>query len=559
MKLLGKAQDKAFWEEVRTKDVYKDYRDMLVVQWEKCKDYEADALSYSKFKLFWTTGDRGTYERPYFQRRHNLEIAAMLSLIYPEEQKYIDFAMEMIYAICDEYTWCLPAHQRVLEENNNCRIDLFASETGYRFAEILTLLGDRLEPLIRNRITVEVERRIVTPFTSVENYGWWEGGHMNWTAVCMGSVANTMMLLFPEKADEAFIERANRSMSSFLDGFKDDGICLEGVGYWGYGFGFFLLYADMVRTFTEGKVDFFKLDKVKTVATFKQKAVLTGDCMISFADAGAKYSYDIGRMHYLKNEYPDDILIYDRKFASSSQGKFCTLLRRVLWMDERYLTDFADDTVEREYYAPNSQWLIKRNASYGFAAKGGYNAEPHNHNDVGNFIFAKNGRQLICDIGSGKYCRQYFSGETRYTFLETRSGGHNLPIIDGTEQCAGRESKAIDVSYENGVFSMDISQAYRYEGLNSLKRSFSFTDDSVTVSDEIGYSESGEIIERLVTRIEPKILGGGVIEIADGRVSYDENACDCAVEAVKDSRGADVYLISFTLKEGVRTFSVTVS
>lgn len=39
MKLLGKAHDKEFWEDVRTKDVYKSYRDMLAVQWEKGKDY----------------------------------------------------------------------------------------------------------------------------------------------------------------------------------------------------------------------------------------------------------------------------------------------------------------------------------------------------------------------------------------------------------------------------------------------------------------------------------------------------------------------------------------
>ena len=556
-KLLGKAHEKEFWDGIREKDCYQKFRDMLHGQWEKCKDYEPEVLRYSDFKLFWTTGNRSVYEGPYFKRRHNLEVAAMLALIYPDEQKYLDYTMDLIYALCDEYTWCLPAHQGKLEPNNNCRIDLFASETAYRLAEMYTLLGDRFEMLINNRIIYEINRRVIDPFMATEHYGWWEKGNMNWTAVCMGSVANTVMLMRPELATDEFIARANASMETFIAGFEADGMCLEGLGYWGYGFGFFMYYADMVRTFTDGKVDLFKSEKVKTVATFNQKMVLTGDCSVSFADGGTKYSYDVGRMHYLKNEYPDAILVYDTKYAISGLGKFCTLLRTVLWRDERYMSEFADDSVAREYYAPDSQWLIKRTENYGFAAKGGHNSEPHNHNDIGNFIFAKNGRQVICDLGSGLYCRQYFNVE-RYTFLEARSGGHNLPIIDGAEQCSGKDARAIDVSYENGVFNLDIAPAYKYEGLNSLKRSFTFTDEAVTVSDDIGYKGRGVITERVVTRIEPKIANDGVIEIAECSLTYDPTVCSVNIEKKETSKGYEVYLINFDLNESVKQFSYTV-
>ena len=556
MKLLGKAHDKEFWDAVREKECYKGFRDSLLVQWEKHKDYQPEALPYSKFKLFWTTGSRSEYEGPYFRRRHCVEISAMLSLIYPDNQEYLDYTMDLIYALCDEYTWCLPAHQGKLEPNNNCRIDLFASETAYRLSEIFVLLEDRLEPLIKNRIIYEINRRVVDPFMATEHYGWWEKGDMNWTAVCMASVANTVMLMRPELATEEFIARANASMETFIAGFEDDGMCLEGLGYWGYGFGFFLYYADMVRTFTGGKVDLLKSEKVKTIATFNQKMVLTGSCSVSFADGGSKYSYDIGRMHYLKNEYPDDILVYDTKYAGSGQGKFCTLLRTVLWRDERYMTEFADDSTPREYYAPQSQWLIKRTEKYGFAAKGGHNSEPHNHNDVGNFIFAKNGKQYICDLGSGLYCRQYFSG-TRYTFIEARSGGHNLPIIDGAEQFGGKDARAIDAKFEDGVFSLNIAPAYKYEGLNSLIRTFSFTNDTVTLNDDIRYNGRGPILERLISRIKPE-LDGDTITLEDATVTFDPTKCTCTIKNEKDSRGNDVYIMEFDLNEGVKTFTCTI-
>ena len=420
------------------------------------------------------------------------------------------------------------------------------------------LLEDRLEPLIKNRIIYEINRRVIDPFMATEHYGWWEKGNMNWTAVCMGSVANTVMLMRPELATDAFIERANASMDTFLGGFNDDGMCLEGLGYWGYGFGFFMMYADMVRKFTDGRVDFFKREKVRSVATFNQKTVLTGDCSLSFADGGAKYFYDIGRAHFLKDEYPDDVLVYDKKYASSSQGKFCLLLRRLIWMNEKYLTEFADDTVEREYYAADSQWFIKRNANYGFAAKGGHNAEPHNHNDIGTFIYAKKGRQVICDLGGGKYTRQYFAPDTRYTFLETRSGGHNVPIIDDAEQCIGKNSRAVDAEAKDGVFTLDIAQAYRYEGLNSLKRTFVCGEDSVTLTDIIGYRGRGSIVERLVTRLKPEIVEDGKIVIEDTEITYDPTVCQCEITVAKTSTNAEVSLINFTLKEGVRTFTCTI-
>ena len=131
MNLLERAHDKEFWKEVREDDFYKGRRDFLHAMWDKhCQNDDTEVLRYSDFKLFWTTGNRSIYQGPYFGRRHQLEYAALLALIYPEEEKYINKVMDLIYTICDEYTWCLPAHQGQLEPNNNSRVDLFASETG---------------------------------------------------------------------------------------------------------------------------------------------------------------------------------------------------------------------------------------------------------------------------------------------------------------------------------------------------------------------------------------------------------------------------------------------
>ena len=559
MKLLEKAKDKGFWAGVRESDCFKKYRDELLSLWEKHCTSPREVLTYSDFKLFWDTGDRKIYESKYFSRRLAISASALLSLIYPDEEKYLLRLMDEIYAVCDEYTWCLPAHQKVLDVNNNSKIDLFASETGFALSEICEMLGDRLDPLIKNRIDAELERRIFSPFLAVDDYGWWETGKTNWTAVCICSVAGAFMLRRPEAARE-LIPRFQKAMRSYLSGFEDDGICVEGCGYWGYGFGFFTVYADMLKRFTDGELDWFKDEKVRSIATFIQKMFLSENACVSFSDGGAALRYHLGLCHYLKSLYPDAVKVYSPEFSYNYDGcaRFCLHLRAALWLDEKLYYSSDAESQSAEYYAENSQWFIKRTSAYGFAAKGGHNSEPHNHNDVGSFIFAKCGKQLLADLGSGVYTRQYFDKNTRYDILECSSRSHSLPMIDGKYQSFGRERAARDVKYEDGIFSLDLAPAYECEELTTLRRAFSFTENSVTLSDEFEYSGDGEIVERLVSLFEPKI-NEDTVTIEDATVEFDPNTCTPSISYEEREKGDRCYFIDFKLKSGVRRFECTLS
>ncbi len=548
MQLLGKAMTPDFWQEVKESACFEGYRRDLHTMWEIYGTGPITELKYSDFKLFFTTGDRSIYEKPYFDRRRALDSAALLSLIYPHEPSYLDRLMDVIYAICDEYTWCLPAHQGTIDKNDNGVIDLFAAETGLYLAEIDTLLGDRLEPLIRDRIRAEIHRRIFTSFAKTQPYSHWETGLSNWTAVCMGSVACTYMHLRPDTARE-LIPRFEASMACFLRGYGDDGVCQEGGSYWNYGFGFFLLYADMVRTFTEGEIDHFKSPKVKAIATFYQKTLLSGNTCISFADANAEGAVNLGRTHYLMREYPDEVVMPDVPFAYTETAKFSIHLRSALWFSEAFA---VSDLPDCEFYAPDAEWFVKRTAAYGFAAKGGHNQEPHNHNDVGSFILAKNGRQLICDLGFGLYTRQYF-GRERYDIFEPSSRSHSLPVVDGRYQYAGKQFCARDVSVGDGTFSLDLAVAYNRPDERIL-RTFTCDEDSVTLTDTFEVKEGTAVTERIVTKFKP-ICTEGKVSIEELTLTYDATLWDCSVsteQATKD--GALCYLIDFMPKGEIATF-----
>lgn len=563
MELLKAARNKNFWKTVREKACFEMHRKELFDMWEAdCANRDIPELKYGDYKQYWITGDRNQYERPYFARRRAIACSAMLSLLYPEERKYLEHLEDVIFSICNEYSWCLPAHQGSLDKLNSTVLDLFACETGFALAEIYTLLSDRLAPLIKERVVYEIDRRIVTPFTAVPNYGGWENGNTNWTSVCMGSVACTLMLMRPDLVDDVMIARFNASMDKYISGLGDDGICLEGCGYWQYGFGFFTVYADMIRDFTDGRVDYFKLDKICRVAQFNQNSLLNGHVAVSFADAGGGYSYHMGLLHYLKKQYPNKVTVFDPQYSVASSdpcARFCLHLRSFIWMEEDYYNNPTPVGADAEYYAEKSQWLIKRTASYGFAAKGGHNAEPHNHNDIGTFIFAKGGRQVIADLGSGLYTRQYF-GPERYSLLEASSRSHSVPIIDGKYQFSSGRARATDVKYENGEFSMNIASTYADTTVERIERKFSFTENGVILTDRFEYDGEHEIVDRLVSLIKPDVSEKGKVKLDEVTVSYDPDVCDCIISSEPTTRDPDrlCYMIDFKLKVGIKVFSCTI-
>lgn len=555
MKLLGKGHDPAFWTGLKERKEFERYINELWEYWNGTgESLEFKALPYSKWKLFWETGDRGIYEDVYFERRYFIEHALPLALIYPEDARFVERISDAVFAICDEYTWCLPAHQGQRDENDNSRVDLFASETGFYLALIDTLLGDRLDPLIRNRIRAEVKRRVFDTILGCECYGWWEVGSTNWTAVCTGSVGCTMMLLAPELMDEGMITRLTRAMDCFLGGFADDGICTEGCGYWAYGVSFFVQFADMLKTFTNGKIDYFKNEKVRAIATFPQKMFLSGKASVSFADGPLTLEYTFGVMHRLKAEYPEDVLIYSPEYGSYDIGcgRLCIRLFAAIWHNDEYFNNPADSTACFEEYAADAQWLTKRTVKYGFAAKAGHNAEMHNHNDVGSFIFAKNGKPLIMDLGSGIYTRQYFSSE-RYEIFEPSSRSHCVPIVDGEYQVVGREFAARDVEYKAGHFTMDIAGAYQTDRVKSIKRSFDMDDDKVVLTDVFEAEDGCELIERFVSLTKPELCDG-FINFGECQFTYSGDA-EISL-STEDTYNGVCYIVDFKLAGETKEFKV---
>lgn len=174
--------------------------EMRAVAHSACSQLAAE-LTFDAFRRFAVTGTRRAYERPYFARRCRLTALALIAAI-DEDDALLPALNETIWAICNEYTWCLPAHLgRISGEPGAGRlppdqaIDLFAAETAHALAETLVLFGERLDPWLRYRMRVEIERRIFRPLFYEPAHFWWESASMNWAAVCAGACGMAALLI----------------------------------------------------------------------------------------------------------------------------------------------------------------------------------------------------------------------------------------------------------------------------------------------------------------------------------------------------------------------------
>ena len=196
--------------------------------------HEDEALDFSSLKFsqrfkYYKDGDRGAMETPYFYRRRSLSALSVLALLEPENEKYIERINDLAFAICDEYSWGLPAHTPTEGDiaSDPYVVDLFNGETAAMLAALTYVLGDRLHPVVKARAEAEVRRRVIEPFKAKFQPG--EMGGNNWSTVVGGSAAICFYLLDRESF-RTVLPRFKDSMDDFIASYTDDGTCTEGFG-----------------------------------------------------------------------------------------------------------------------------------------------------------------------------------------------------------------------------------------------------------------------------------------------------------------------------------------
>jgi hypothetical protein len=373
-------------------------------------------------------------------------------------------------------------------------VDLFAAETGESLAWTYYLLGEQLDkvsPMIRKRIRLEMDRRILTPCLTRDDFGWmgFAGGRVNnWNPWCNASWLTCALLVEPD-ADRriAAVAKIVRSLDYFLDAYADDGGCDEGPGYWSRAGASLFDCLELLHGSTGGQIDVYDRPLIQEIGRYIYRVHIADDYFVNFADASGEAHPPAELVYRYGKRIGDDQLAAFGAYLQSRDREGFAGVRT--YTVGRYLPEIFHaaelKSAEAKAPLPRDVWLdgiqvmtarCREGTSdcYFVAAKGGHNAESHNHNDVGNFIVYVNGRPILIDIGVETYSRKTFSSQ-RYEIWTMQSAWHNLPTVNGLMQNPGRQFAAKDVRYEadddHAQLKLDIAGTYpREAGLKSWVR-----------------------------------------------------------------------------------------
>jgi len=514
--------------------------------------------TYTLYREFQRTGDRKKYENPYFMKRSMLTAATLL-IYFEKDDSLLPLANDLIWSICEESSWVLPAHERT---EKYTYVDLFSAETATQLAHTLLFLEDKLPEEIQKRIRYEVKKRVMQPylFYAEEKYGWVQGRN-NWTGVCAGSVGECFLILENnEKILQKAITLVTNQLARFLhNGFAEDGGCLEGISYWNYGLTHYVSFSELLYEATEGKVNLICNPRMYQIALYPYVVYLGNGQFASFSDAPSKFYPESFITHRLAERFSayDRLSTKHQSFIYHRLGEQLSIdylhglanpnptdwlwgnvVRNILW-SYPYANQKSPEIPIENAYLPKSgiaKLVVKDNGGniHILVCKAGSNNEPHNHNDVGSFIYVVNDDIFLTDPGAGLYSKDYFSPK-RYENIFTNSYGHSLPVIAGKLQSAGEKFKGELVYEPPNKVTITFHKTYSVPSLKKAERIFILDNNGLKMTDSFEFSGKGEEIEEALISWLPVTIRDNTANIGGqkGSIAIKSDSGKFEVESLK--------------------------
>ena len=519
----------------------------------------------SLFLEFTKNGNRTHWERAASARRNqvpNLTLAECLE----NKGRFLAPLERAIAALCAERTWALSASDPKLENFRGQTIDieLGASTLGVELATAGYLLGDRLSPATQKLIRDNLERRIFAPYraaaTGVRKEFWWMHGHNNWNAVCLDGVTGAALATIGPAQERAwYVALAEKNIDSYLTGgFTPDGYCVEGLGYWNYGFGNFALLGENIRQATGGKMDLLANPLAAQPALFGLRSQIINGVCTTIADCSAGDKPSGILMNYLSRRLGLDPTPWRKTelIGWISGGLYEKTVMAFLPAELPPIktANYSGELPWRTWF-PDYGILICRpgtgtNAPFAAAIKGGNNGVPHGHNDAGSFSVVLGTNMVICDPGGEVYTARTFNAH-RYDSKVLNSFGHAVPVVAGQLQRPGGAARAVVVASSfteaADTLTFDLRSAYPVADLQKLERKFVYhrgQTPSLEMRDEVAFARPESFESALVTWGTIKTINATTIEITDG---------DSTVRVAIDTQGRSFQLKPEIIDEDVHT------
>jgi hypothetical protein len=457
--------------------------------------------------------------------------------------RFTDQIINAVWYYCEQTWWGWSAHlgsQKVgagLPDINDPFVDLGVGEiasdltwTWYLFKDEF----DKVHPLISQRLKQEIMNKALLPYFTRNDFwymGFSGGRPNNWNPWVNYNMLTCFLLLESDPGKKAAeVNKIINSLDKFLNGYSDDGGCDEGPSYWGAAGALLYESLEILKDATDSKFDVFDDPLIQNIGKYFYKVNIHAPYFINFADADAKTNGNASAVYRygkaIKDIHMQQFGAYLAKLGKSGDqtidGKIFDQIKDLRLLDEISKAD-AKEALVADFWFPNTEVAGARDKEgsfkgFFFGAKGGFNAESHNHNDIGSCVMYYDGKPCLIDVGREEYNAKTFSSR-RYEIWTMQSGYHNLPVINGTDQKEGETYKAKNSAFtansRSAVFSTDIAGAYPLEtGVKSWVRSYTLNrGKSFIISDRYELAElknavtSSNIITYCkVSEIKPGLL-----------------------------------------------------
>ena len=542
------AADRDRWQAIPA-----EVRAGMVAAEEKHGSAPWQVLPATVFLDYARNGNRSRYEGIRNARRNRLRDVVMAECA-EGKGRFLEEIANGIWLTCEETWWGVPAHLGLQKRGSGLpdvtepTIDLFAAETGAQLAWSEYLLGGeiaKVHPLVRERVAIEIERRILAPYRERDDF-WWMGlaadrPMNNWNPWINSNCLTCALLMERDPARRAqFTHKVLRSLDRFLDSYHDDGGCDEGPGYWGHAGGSLFDNLELLHSASKGAIDFYGSPLVKEIGRYIYRAHIHDNWYVNFADASARVNI-AGDLVFRYGQRIGDASMQalgawavQHEPAHAVRGESLGRQLPALFNMAAVRSAPARQPLVRDVWLSGTEVMaarVQEGSPKGLylAAQGGHNAESHNHNDVGNFIVYANGNPVVIDVGVETYTAKTFSSR-RYDIWTMQSGYHNCPTVNGVMQSAGRAFAAREVGYRadaNAVeFSLDLAAAYpREAGIETWRRTLRLdrAKNEIAVRDAWVLQKAGATVQlTLMTAAQPQVEGRE-IRLNDGvRVALPE-------------------------------------
>lgn len=456
------------------------------------------------------------------------------------KRRYVKAIERALIELCEQKPWSIPAHDRNLNNyhGKDYYVDLVVATAGNSLAQCITMLDDKLSPEVKARVQCAFREKVFRPIyrclEETKPFYWFKVTN-NWNSVCLAGVTGAALALLPDREERAFFVAAAEKYQAYgMKGYADDGYCSEGVGYYNYGFRAYLLLREEVCRATQGQIDFFRDPKFVRIAQYGKKIQMADGVSPAYSDCRIGLSPDAfivaycnqalgltanGESHRLPGA--NNLSLYLLELFPQQAWKVALTPEMTQVLQE-------ESEALRAYYDEAGILIARPQANtpcrLSVSAKGGSNAENHNHNDVGSFVVALGGETMLGDQGGPfSYPGDYFTSGAPEKYKSKGSFGHPVPLVNGISQSTGAKAQGRVIQKEFSeavdVLAIDYTSAYAVTGLQRLERRFTYDRTSrgrFVIEDQFSGTLPLAFESALTTRAQWQVVGDNRLLLTAG-------------------------------------------